>query len=87
MCTGTGVPADKTLTIQGGPRIRLKVPREPEGHESKGDSKMQGGLVDCSRPKSLSVLQSELIGRLLLGSDTTVSIIIVFMGHRSKGAR
>ena len=25
ICTGTGVPADKTLTIQGGPRIRLRV--------------------------------------------------------------
>ena len=36
---GTGVPADKTLTIQGGPRIRLRVPREPKGLESRVDSK------------------------------------------------
>ena len=32
---------------------------EPRELESKGDSNEQGGLVDCSRPKGLSVLQSE----------------------------
>ena len=36
------------------------VPRGTEVLESKGDLNKQSGLVDCSRPKGLSVLQSEL---------------------------